>query len=105
MALPNKFTGKAISSNITVVPFDLTAPTAGNNPLRTFHKKSLFSVSLVNSGVFKSENSFVIFWDVNKQVVLERFDVDRFGDLYAIAYSYDGRWLASGGFSGRIRLW
>jgi WD40 repeat protein len=50
-------------------------------------------------------NSFVKLWDVKKQVVLDRFDVDRFGDLYAIAYSHDGRWLASGGSSGRIRLW
>ncbi|MGB2642303.1 MAG: WD40 repeat domain-containing protein [Candidatus Acidiferrum sp.] len=50
-------------------------------------------------------NSFVTFWDVKNQVVLNRFDVDRFGDLYAIAYSHDGRWLASGGRTGRIRLW
>jgi WD40 repeat protein len=50
-------------------------------------------------------NSFVTFWDVKNLVVLNRFDVDRFGDLYAIAYSHDGRWLASGGRSGRIHLW
>jgi WD40 repeat protein len=50
-------------------------------------------------------NSFLAFWDVENHVVLSRFDVDRFGDLYAIAYSHDGRWLASGGRSGRIRLW
>jgi WD40 repeat protein len=50
-------------------------------------------------------NSFVTFWDIKKQVVLNRFDVDRFGDLYAIAYSHDGRWLASGGRGGQIRLW
>jgi WD40 repeat protein len=50
-------------------------------------------------------NSFVTFWDVRNLVVLNRFDVDRFGDLYAIAYSHDGRWLASGSRSGRIHLW
>jgi uncharacterized protein with WD repeat len=50
-------------------------------------------------------NSFVTFWDVKNQVVLERFNVDRFGELYVIAYSKDGRWLASGGLSGRIHLW
>jgi WD40 repeat protein len=50
-------------------------------------------------------NSFVTFWDVKNHVVLNRFDADRFGELYAIAYSHDGRWLASGGRSGRIRLW
>jgi WD40 repeat protein len=50
-------------------------------------------------------NSFVTFWDVKNHVVLNRFDADRYGELYAIAYSKDGRWLASGGLSGRIRLW
>jgi WD40 repeat protein len=50
-------------------------------------------------------NSFVTFWDVKNQVVLGRLDVDRFGGLYAIAYSKDGRWLASGSLSGRIHLW
>jgi WD40 repeat protein len=50
-------------------------------------------------------NSFVTFWDVKNQVVLERFNVDRFGELYVIAYSKDGRWLASAGLTGRIRLW
>lgn len=50
-------------------------------------------------------NSFVRSWDVKNQVVLDRFDVDRFGELYAIAYSHDGRWLASGGRTGSIRLW
>jgi WD40 repeat protein len=50
-------------------------------------------------------NSFVTFWDVKNHVVLSRFDVERFGELYAITYSHDGRWLASGGLSGRIRLW
>jgi len=52
-----------------------------------------------------SLNSFLTFWDVRNLVVLNRFDVERFGELYAIAYSHDGRWLASGGLSGRIRLW
>ena len=51
------------------------------------------------------ENSFVAFWDVKNHVVLNRFDVDHFGELYAIAYSHDGRWLASGGRTGSIRLW
>jgi WD40 repeat protein len=50
-------------------------------------------------------NSFVTFWDVKNQVVLNRFDADRPGELYAIAYSKDGRWLASAGLTGRIRLW
>jgi WD40 repeat protein len=50
-------------------------------------------------------NSFVTFWDVKERVVINRFDVERFGELYSIAYSHDGRWLASGGRSGRIRLW
>ena len=38
-------------------------------------------------------------------VVMNGFDADRSGELYAIAYSKDGRWLASGGLSGRIHLW
>ncbi len=50
-------------------------------------------------------NSFVTFWDMQNCVVLERFDVARHGALYAITYSPDGRWLASGGLSGRILLW
>jgi WD40 repeat protein len=50
-------------------------------------------------------NSFVTFWDVKERVVINRLDVERFGELYAISYSHDGRWLASGGRSGRIRLW
>ncbi len=50
-------------------------------------------------------NSFVTFWDVKERVVINRFDVERFGELYTISYSHDGRWLASGGRSGRIRLW
>ncbi len=50
-------------------------------------------------------NSFITFWDVKSHVVLNGFDADRFGELYAIAYSKDGRWLASGGLSGRIHLW
>ena len=53
----------------------------------------------------KRSNSFVTFWDVKNHVVLNRLDADRFGELYAIAYSKDGRWLASGGLSGRIHLW
>lgn len=51
------------------------------------------------------ENSSVAFWDVKNHVVLNRFDVDHHGELYTIAYSSDGRWLASGGSTGRIRLW
>jgi WD40 repeat protein len=50
-------------------------------------------------------NSFVTLWNVKYLVVLSRFDVDRFGDLYTIAYSHDGRWLASGGRTGRIYFW
>jgi len=50
-------------------------------------------------------NSFITFWNVKYLVVLSRFDVDRFGELYTIAYSRDGRWLASGGSSGRIHFW
>ncbi len=53
----------------------------------------------------RSSNSLVTFWDVKNQFVLKRLEADRIGELIAIAYSKDGRWLASGGLSGRIRLW
>jgi WD40 repeat protein len=50
-------------------------------------------------------NSFITFWDTKRFFVMSRFDVERFGELYTIAYSHDGHWLASGGRSGRIQLW
>lgn len=50
-------------------------------------------------------DSFITLRNVKNQGVLERYDVERGGELYAIAYSKDGRWLASGGRSGRIHLW
>ena len=48
-----------MSSSITVVPLLRTAPTAGNKPLRTFHKKSCSAGSLVNTGALNSESEDV----------------------------------------------
>ena len=60
IASPNLSTGKAISSKITVVPLALTAPTAGNMPLRTFHKRACFAASRVNSGSVSNKRSLAL---------------------------------------------
>lgn len=52
-----------------------------------------------------SVNSEVALWDVDTRELLSRWDAERDHQLYTIAFSPDGRWLASGGHSGRIRLW
>ena len=52
-----------------------------------------------------SVNSEVAMWDVHARELLSRWEPERDHQLYTIAFSPDGRWLASGGHSGRIRLW
>jgi WD40 repeat protein len=63
------------------------------------------TLTSVTESVDAYTNSQLTFWDAKKLTVLSQFDAERRGQLRAIAYSPDGRWLASGGSSGRIRLW
>jgi len=43
-------------------------------------------------------------WDTETKTIISRWNAHR-NALYALAYSPDGLWLASGGDDGRIRLW
>lgn len=52
-----------------------------------------------------SVNSEMALWDVHTRELLSRWEPERDHQLYTIAFSPEGRWLASGGHSGRIRLW
>ena len=52
-----------------------------------------------------SVNSEVVLWDAHTRELLSRWEPERNHQLYMIAFSPDGRWLASGGHSGRTRLW
>ena len=53
----------------------------------------------------RSFNAEIRLFSTETHELLSLWEAERGGQLYTIAFSPDGRWLASGGHSGRIRLW